>query len=82
VISALEQGEGKTKVARIMNIGHNTLDQWLNRKKEVDNCRTITHYQQGCRHKITDWKRFREFVKEHRDKTQTQVATLWGVVVL
>ena len=78
VIAAVERGEGKTKVARMMNISRNTLDQWLNRKQEVGNCRAIAHYQQGCRHKITDWQRFREFAKQHGDKTQMQMAKLWG----
>jgi transposase len=78
VIAAVERGEGKTKVARMMNISRNTLDQWLNRKQEVGNCRAITHYQQGCRHKITDWQRFREFAKQHGEKTQGQMAKLWG----
>jgi transposase len=78
VIAAVERGEGKTKVARMMNISRNTLDQWLNRKQEVGHCRAITHYQQGCRHKITDWQRFREFAKAHGEKTQAQMAKLWG----
>lgn len=78
VIAVVERGEGKTKVARMMNISRNTLDQWLPRKQEVGNCRAITHYQQGCRHKITDWQRFREFVKQHGEKTQGQMAKLWG----
>jgi transposase len=78
VIAAVERGEGKTKVARMMNISRNTLDQWLHRKQEVGNCRAITHYQQGCCHKITDWQRFREFVKQHGEKTQGQMAKRWG----
>jgi transposase len=78
VIAAAERGEGKTKVARMMTISRNTLDLWLTRKQEVGNCRAMTHYQQGCRHKITDWERFRAFAKEHGEKTQTQMAKLWG----
>jgi hypothetical protein len=38
----------------------------------------MTNYQCGNRHKITDWQRFREFVQEHGDKTQAQMAKLWG----
>lgn len=33
-----------------------------------------TSRQQG---KITDWEKFRAFVKEHGDKTQTEMAQLW-----
>ena len=77
VIAAVERGEGKTKVSRMMNISRNTLDLWLKRKQDVGNCQAITHYQQGCGHKITDWQRFREFAKQHGDKTQAQMAKLW-----
>jgi transposase len=74
----VERGEGKTNVSRMLNISRNTLDLWLKRKEQTGNCRAITHYQQGCCHKITDWERFREFAKEHGDKTQAQMAKLWG----
>jgi transposase len=77
-IAAVERGEGKTNVSRMLNISRNTLDLWLKRKEQTGNCRAITHYQQGCRHKITDWERFREFANQHGDKTQTQMAKLWG----
>jgi hypothetical protein len=32
----------------------------------------------GTRPKIQDLKNFEEFVREHRDKTQKQIAQLWG----
>lgn len=78
VIAAVERGEGKSKVSRMFNISRNTLDLWLKRQAETGDCQAITHYQQGCRHKITDWQRFREFVREHGDKTQGDMAKLWG----
>ena len=31
----------------------------------------------GHSHKITDWAKFRAFVKVHGDKTQAQMAQLW-----
>lgn len=60
-ITAVKRGEGKTTVSRMFNISRNTLDLWLKREEEVGNCQAITHFQKGCRHKITDWNRFREF---------------------
>jgi transposase len=77
-IAAVERGERKTDVSRMFNISRNTLDLWLKRKEQTGNCQAITHYQQGCRHKITDWQRFREFAQKHGDKTQGQMASLWG----
>ena len=77
-IAAVERGERKSNVSRMLNISRNSLDLWLKRKEQTGNCQAITHYQQGNRHKITDWQRFREFVKRHGGKTQAQMASLWG----
>jgi len=77
-IAAVERGERKIDVSRMLNISRNTLDLWLKRQEHQGNCRAIRHYQQGCRHKITDWQRFSEFVQQHGDKTQGQMAALWG----
>jgi transposase len=77
-IAAVERGERKTDVSRMLNISRNTLDLWLKRQQHQGNCRAIRHYQQGCRHKITDWQRFSEFVQQHGGKTQGQMAALWG----
>ncbi len=77
-IDAVKRGERKTDVSQMFQISRNTLDLWLNREEETGNCQAITHYQQGCRHKITDWQRFREFAQTHGDKTQAQMAKLWG----
>jgi hypothetical protein len=48
----------------------------------MGNCRAISPCQQGYRHKITAWERFGEFAKEHGDKTQRQMTTLWDKIVL
>lgn len=77
-IEAVKRGERKTEVSRMFHISRNTLDLWLKREAETGNYQAITHYQQGCRHKITDWKRFRTFVQQHGGKTQAQLAILWG----
>lgn len=77
-IEAVKRGEHKTEVSKMFHISRNTLDLWLKREAETGDCRAITHYQQGCRHKITDWKRFREFVKQHGDQPQVKLAALWG----
>ena len=71
-------GERKTAVSRMLKISRNTLDLWLKRKAETGTAQAVTHYQQGNRHKITDWQRFDEFVREQGGKTQGQMAQLWG----
>jgi transposase len=77
-IAAVKRGERKIDVSRMLNISRNTLDPWLKRAEQDGSCHAIRHYQQGCRHKITDWQRFREFVQQHGAKTQGQMAKLWG----
>ena len=77
-IAAVERGERKTDVSRMLHISRNTLDLWLKRQEHQGNCRAITHFQKGCRHKITDWDRFRAFAQTHGHKTQGQMASLWG----
>lgn len=77
-IAAVKRGERKTEVSQMFNISRNTLDLWLKREEQTGSYQAITHYQQGNRHKITDWQRFREFAQTHGDKTQAQLASLWG----
>jgi transposase len=75
---AVKRGERKTEVCRMLKISRNTLDLWLKREEQTGDYRAITNFQKGCGHKITDWERFREFAHKHGDKTQAQMASLWG----
>jgi transposase len=77
-VAAVKRGERKTAVSRMLHISRNTLDLWLKREGTLGHCHAIKHYQQGSRHKITDWQRFREFIKQHGEKSQAQLAKLWG----
>lgn len=77
-IAAMKRGERKTDVSQMFGISRNTLDLWLKREAKTGGCRAITNYQQGCRHKIRDWQRFRVFIEQHGGKTQAQLAALWG----
>ncbi len=81
-IAAVKRGERKTEVSKMFGISRNTLDLWLKREAETGGCRAITHYQQGSRHKITDWERFGRFIAQHGGKTQAQLAALWGAGVI
>lgn len=77
-IAAVRRGERKIDVSKMFKISRNTLDLWLKREEETGTYQPIQGYQQGCRHKITDWERFRKFIKQHGGKTQTELAKLWG----
>ncbi len=77
VITAVARGERKTKVSRMFNISRNTLDLWLARQAETGSCRSKERVAKP-KTKISDWERFREFVKQHGGKTQIEIAKLWG----
>jgi len=77
-IAAVKRGERKIEVSEMFHISRNTLDLWLKREAKTGNCEAITNYQQGARHKIIDWERFRVFAGQHGGKTQAQMAKLWG----
>lgn len=77
-IEAVKRSERKSDVCRMLKISRNTLDLWLKREEQTGDYRAITNFQKGCQHKITDWDRFREFAQKHGDKTQAQMALLWG----
>lgn len=77
-IDAYQRGERKIEICRLFNISRNTLDLWLKREAETGDYLAITGYQKGPPNKIKDWDKFREFVKEHGDKTQGEMAQLWG----
>ena len=77
-IEAVKGGERKSEVCRMFDISRNTLDLWLKREAQTGDYQAITHFQQGCQHKITDWERFEEFIKKHGGKTQREMAKLWG----
>lgn len=62
----------------MLHISRNTLELWLKREEQTGDYQAITGFQQGNRHKITDWHRFRVFAQEHGGKTQAQMAKLWG----
>ena len=77
-IQALDEGESKTAVAKRFKIGRVTLYKWEKRSKETGDFQSKKLGNRGYNHKITDWNAFAEFVKKHGDKTQSEVAKLWG----
>jgi len=77
-IEAVKRGQRKTDVCRLLKISRNTLDLWLKRSEQTGDIRPSIPQKKGAIPKIKDEERFREFVKENQDKTQGQMAKLWG----
>lgn len=77
-INAILRGEKKIAVCCLLKISRNTLDLWLKRAEETGDERANTNFPRGGFSKIRDWQKFRDFVLKHKDKTQKQIAELWG----
>jgi transposase len=79
VIDAIElDGLKKSEASQVFHISRNTIDLWLKRRQETGNLRPKPTSVPGKQEKIKDWNKFREFVTQHHDKTQVEMAELWG----
>lgn len=77
-VNAYHRGEKKIAICRLMKISRNTLDLWLERERETGDFQAVANRPTRENRKIQDWERFEQFVKQHQDKTQQQMADLWG----
>ena len=77
-IKAVKRGEKKIAVCRFLKISRNTLDLWLKREAQTGDFQAITSSSRGPKSKIKDLQNFIAFILEHSDKTQKQLAELWG----
>ncbi|WP_374111783.1 helix-turn-helix domain-containing protein [Phormidium yuhuli] len=78
VIKAIEvDGMKKSEVSQIFGISRNTIYLWLKQKEETGDVQPREYRPPGHGHKIKDIAKFRSFVEEHADKTQSEMAELW-----
>ena len=77
-VAAVKRGEKKIEVSRFFKISRNTLDLWLKKERETGDYQASRPVGVGTRPKIQELEKFREFVKKNSDKTQKQMAQLWG----
>lgn len=78
VIQAIElNGLKKSEASQLFNISRNTIDLQLKRQAETGDFQALPNQPPGNDHKITDWKKFREFASSHGNKTQVEMASLW-----
>lgn len=77
VIEAIDGGMGKTQASKIFNISRNTINLWLNKRKQTGDYRAKKGYQQGYGAKITNLEKFREFARKHGSQTQAEMAEAW-----
>jgi transposase len=77
----VKRGKKKIEVSHFFKISRNTLDLWLKKERETPDVKTSVPVGVGTRPKIQDLKKFEDFVRENRDKTQKLMAQLWGYEV-
>jgi transposase len=80
-IDAVDRGERKSHVCKMLNISRNTLDLWLKRREETGSFSAIVTYHRGPQPKITDLEAFRAFAQTHGHLTQQQMAQQWSAPV-
>lgn len=79
VIRAIElDGMKKSEAAQVFQLSRNTIDLWLKRQAETGDYQAKSNRPHRTADKITDWDKFAQFAKTHGDKTQAQMAGLWG----
>ena len=79
VIQAIElDGLKKSEASQLFNISRNTINLWMQRKAETGCLKVKPRQATKPETKIQDWDKFRDFVQTHGDKTQKEMAELWG----
>ncbi len=78
VIQAIElDGMSQNQAAKAFHISRSTINLWCQRQASTGDCKAKPNLPQGNGHKITDWEKFRKFVKVNGEKTQVEMAKLW-----
>ncbi|RUR73386.1 transposase [Chlorogloeopsis fritschii PCC 6912] len=82
VMQAIElDGLNKSEASQLFDISRNTINLWFQRKAETGDIQPKPRQASQQNSKISDWDKFRVFVKAHGDKTQAQMAQLWEVPI-
>ncbi|NES74155.1 MAG: IS630 family transposase, partial [Okeania sp. SIO2D1] len=66
------------EVSRVFKISRNSLELWLKKERETGDYQASKPLGVGTAPKIPELEKFRKFVEEHSDKTQKQMAKIWG----
>ena len=78
VIEAIEQdGMPKGEASKLFRISRNTIDLWFKRKAETGDIKPKKRDFSKATQKISDLVAFGQFVEQHPDRTQAEMAQLW-----
>ncbi len=79
ILQAIEMdGLKKTEANELFDISRNTINLWFKNRDEIGDIKVKTRASGSQQPKISNWEKFREFVKEHGDESQAEMAELWG----
>lgn len=79
VVDAVRSGISKTKASKVYKVCLRTIYNWLELIEKTGSLDPCTGYQKGHSHGITDYAAFRNFVDEHSDYTQEEIAQHFSV---
>lgn len=77
-LDAVDGGERKSCVCRMLKLSRNTLNLWLKRREATGTIGAVRNYRRGPQPKINDLARFSEFASTHGHLTQQQMAQQWS----
>jgi transposase len=81
VMFTFDSGMNPTKISRLFNICRSTVYDWIEIRNQRGSLRAKTGFQKGHSHVITDLDKFKKFVDQHPDYTQTELADAWPIKV-
>ena len=73
-------GLKKSEASQLFNISRNTINLGCQRKAATGDIKPKPRQTPPIPGKITDWEKFEGFVRANHDKTQAELAQLWGGV--
>lgn len=77
-LSLRDQEKSISEISRLLEISRPTLYRWIRQWETTGTTAPIKSVPPPQESKIQDWQQFREFVDANNDKTQTELAQLWG----
>lgn len=80
-IDAVDRGERKSQVCRLLKLSRNTLDTWLKLRQQTGSVGAKRDYQRGPSPKIADLDAFRQFAEKNGHLTQQEMAQHWQTPV-
>ena len=66
------------KASECFGISRNTIHQWFKLRDETGGIKPKVREREDYGQKITNWDEFRAFAVKYHDKTQEEMAELWG----